>query len=154
MRIRDREARAVDLATRGQSQRAIAAALGISQPAVSKLLQRVDARALATLHRDRVRLLVQQQRQRAHVYALAQAGWDRSGTDRERQTQRRTVTPDGQARTTVVVQREARAGDARFLSLMLRAVQEGGHDLPPRGDGMGGHRGRPGGRRRRRRAAP
>lgn len=122
--IRTREARVLELSTRGWSQRAIASELGISQPAVSKILQRTEDRALATLHRDRVRLIVRHLRQREHLYAQAHQGWDRSCSDRERRTQRRTTTPDGRSTTMVALHREARAGDPRFLSLMLRAVTD------------------------------
>ena len=48
-RIRTRELRAVELATQGWSQPEIAAELGVSQAAVSKILQRADARALRDL---------------------------------------------------------------------------------------------------------
>ena len=43
-RILDREQRAWDLSIRGRTQREIADAVGITQPAVSKLLRRVSAR--------------------------------------------------------------------------------------------------------------
>ena len=59
MRIRAREIRALELVIRGWSQHRIAADLGVSQAAVSKLLARVEGRELrervATLDRHRIR---------------------------------------------------------------------------------------------------
>ena len=125
LRIRTRGARAVALATRGWSQRAIAQELGISQPAVCKILQRAEDGALALLHRERVRLLVRHLRQREHLFAQAHEGWDRSCRDREQRTQRRTTDADGRTQTTVVLHQEPRPGNPQFLHVMLRALRDG-----------------------------
>ncbi len=61
-RIRTRELRAMELATLGWSQHQIAADLGISQAAVSKILTRVELRLLrelaATVERQKVRQMI------------------------------------------------------------------------------------------------
>jgi hypothetical protein len=122
-----RAARVVELSTQGWSQQAIAAEVGISQPAVSKVLQRADDRALATMHRERVRHLVRVYRCREYVYREASAGWQRSATDRERRVQRRVVRPDGATVTTVTLQSETQAGDPRFLQAMAATLRDSDH---------------------------
>jgi DNA-binding CsgD family transcriptional regulator len=58
LRIQAREMRAYELSIEGKSQTEIAADLQISQPAVSKLLRRVEDRLAAEMAANRSRLRV------------------------------------------------------------------------------------------------
>jgi DNA-binding CsgD family transcriptional regulator len=123
--IRAREARVLQLSLQGRTQHEIAAAEGISQPAVSKILRRVDDRMLQSMHRERIRLLVCTYLRTDHVYRQAQEGWERSCADRCRRRQRRisggTTTSE---RDVVEILTEAQSGDPRFLREQLRALAE------------------------------
>ena len=90
--IRAREYQVWQLRVRGRTQRQIAIEVGVTQVAVCRILQRIEDRSLATLHRERVRYLIQHYARADHVYAQAQEGWDRSCAERQRRTQRRTNT--------------------------------------------------------------
>lgn len=126
VRVTARAARVVELSLQGMHQRAIAAEVGVSQAAVSKILQRADDQVLVTLHRDRVRLLARLYRRLEHLYGEAYGAWRRSTADRERRVQRRTTLPDGRSATTVARETEAQTGDPRFVREMLRSLSEMG----------------------------
>src|SRR5688572_6176338 len=114
--IRAREARVLQLAVQGRTQREIAAEVGLSQPAVSKILRRVEDRLLETMHRERIRLLARLSARTEHVYRQAQEGWERSCADRHRRTQRRmSGGATSNERDVVEVFTEPQAGDPRFL---------------------------------------
>lgn len=124
--IREREARVVDLSNCGRSQREIAGEVGISQVAVCKILRRVEDRLLATMHRERFRMLARQYMRTEHVYRQSQAGWERSCADRQRRRQRLMTArgPVPREYEVVEVWNEAQAGDPRFLREKLRALAE------------------------------
>ena len=121
--IREREERAAALSAEGRSQREIADALGITQPAVWKILRRIDERALRVLHRKRARMLAHQDRCLDYLYGQAQHGWA-GRIDRQERVQRRVVGPDGVERQTMLeVRSDTHAGDPRYLREMLRIVE-------------------------------
>jgi DNA-binding CsgD family transcriptional regulator len=124
--VREREAQVLQLSARGRTQREIAAEVGVTQPAVWKILRRIEDRLLATMHRERIRLLVRLQIRTDHVYREAQHGWERSCTERHRRRQRRTTSagPTPSEREVVEVWSESQSGDPRFLREQLRAVAE------------------------------
>ena len=127
IRLTARAARVVELSLTGATQRAIAAEVGVSQPAVCKILRREEEAALATLHRDRVRLLVRDSRRLAHLYREAHEAWRRSLADRERRVQRRTTRADGHVITTMALHTETQAGDPRLLQVMLQTLRATEH---------------------------
>jgi len=112
-RIRTRELRALELATLGWSQHQIAADLGISQAAVSKILKRIE------LQKARHTLRLE------HLFAEAMRAWGESKTDTTRRRQRKTQ--GGQAGTgstiaEVVVENEH--GDPRYLDQARKALAD------------------------------
>ena len=74
IRVREREARVVELCTRGWTQREIATDVGVTQPAICRILRRVDDRLLHTMHRERIRLLVRLDQRVNHVFRQAHDG--------------------------------------------------------------------------------
>lgn len=123
-RIIARAQRAWDLSARGWTQREIADDLNVSQPAISKILQRKAAEETAAL-RDaregqRARLLAKE----AVLYREAMRAYERSQEKQTRQRQRETVGTDGKPGATT---REAevldRDGDPRFLEQAGRSLE-------------------------------
>ena len=118
VRIRERERQVWELAVRGHTQRAISEALGVSQPAVSKILRRLDDRHAQTLARDHARHQARRCARLDHLYAECVRGWEQSQADQVQKTQRRGEPsagsgPPSPAWTQVRV--DKRAGDPRFL---------------------------------------
>jgi hypothetical protein len=107
----------VALVSQGATQAEIALALGISQPAVSKLLKRVDARLLEELERDRRRHWVRQDQRLEHLFREQVRAWGRSQAEA---TKRRHVKTDmggdpTTSKTTAEVIVTSEVGDPRFL---------------------------------------
>lgn len=128
-----RAAEVWELSLRGYSQREIAERVGISQPAVCKILQRVadqvwaDRRAHA--QRERARRLAQLD----YLYRESLTGYARSQEDDVQQTQRTihaaAATAVPQDVTEVRVRK--RPGDARFLREARETVEAGLRHAPP-----------------------
>ena len=124
-RIRTREVRALELATLGWSQHRIAADLGISQAAVSKLLRRVELRVLREwgdmVHRHKVRHTLRLE----HLYAEAMDAWAQSKRDTTRRRQRKTEGAAGGASTSIAeVVVENQHGDPRYLDQARQALAD------------------------------
>ena len=97
-RLVTRRVRAWDRSIQGASQRAIAAELGVSQPAVSKMLRRTAAEILADLTEQAEVHHARHVQRVEHVVAESLAAWERSKQDRTQRRHRRlhaTGTPDG-----------------------------------------------------------
>ena len=102
-RIRTRERRTMDLTVLGWSQQQIAADLGVTQAAVSKILNRVERRALreltATVERHKVRQTLRLDH-RSHAEAMR--AWDfQSKADTTRRRQRKSEGGPGGPGATV-----------------------------------------------------
>ena len=124
-RIRARELRATDLSVRGWSQSQIAADLGVSQAAVSKILRRVDERALREVRANADRLKVQHARRLDHVCAESMRAWDDSKSDATRRRQRNTQGSAGGAGHTVAeIVSENQHGNPRYLEVFLKALTD------------------------------
>jgi hypothetical protein len=98
-RIRTRELRAMELTVLGWPQHQIAADLGVSQAAVSKILKRVEVRLLreqaAMVERQKARHTARLE----HLFAEAIRAWEQSKADTTRRRQRKTQGgPAGGAR--------------------------------------------------------
>ena len=122
--IRARERDVWERATAGQTQREIADALGISQPAVSNILRRVEDDCTRSLrdevHRRRVRHLARYD----HLYRQSMRGWERSQADGTRQRQIRDAGESGVAgrqRSEIEVKRRDR--NPHFLSAATRRIR-------------------------------
>ena len=125
-RIIDRAERVFALAIQGRNQYDIAAEVGVSQPAVSKILRREYDRRLQHLPRERIRLLARHHARYEHLYRLAHDGLERSRADIQRRDQRRTTRGPNERdeSTTVSLSTTSAAGDPRWVREMLRALSE------------------------------
>jgi DNA-binding CsgD family transcriptional regulator len=121
--ISAREARVWELVVEGQPQRAIAAQLGITQAAVSKIWRRVADRLAAELRDANVRREVLLQARNDRLYREGMDAYVRSQADGTRRRRREVTGADGLPATTV---NEAdvctRDGDPRFLEQIGRAL--------------------------------
>ena len=122
--IRDRERVAATMSSEGYTQDDIAQRLGVTQPAVSKMLKRLDDRWLAEDRAVRGREKARLTRQREATIKKAFIAFDESRGERVRKTQR---TVRSQTSETVVkeITAETSAGDPRFLEIVRKAVGDG-----------------------------
>ncbi len=118
-RIRLREIRVMEQILEGRTQHQIAESLDISQPAVSKIVRRMEERLLADV-------AFKVERQRAshtfrleHLYAEAMRAWGQSKQDATRRRQRKSEGAGAKAGagggTFAELVSENRHGDPRFL---------------------------------------
>ena len=123
VRVRSREMRALELSTQGWTQPQIAMELHITQPAVSKILRRVEERALreqmAVVGRQKARHTLRLE----HLYAEAIRAWERSKVDTTRRRQRRTQGTNGDATMAELVV-ENEHGDPRYLEEARKALAD------------------------------
>ena len=95
--VQARALRVLDRSVAGRSQREIAAAEGLSQSAVSKILRRLETRALQELV-DRVEQQKARQSLRLdYLYGESLRAWEASKTDATRRVQRTTQAGAGGA---------------------------------------------------------
>jgi predicted transcriptional regulator len=124
-RIRTRELRAMELSNLGWSQYQIAADLGITQAAVSKLLKRVELRILRELTETVERQKARQTLRLEHLFAESMRAWTESKSDttrrRQRKTQGGTRGSDGVVAEVVV---ENQRGDPRYLEEARKALAD------------------------------
>jgi transposase len=124
-RIRTRELRAMELAVLGWSQPQIAADLGISQAAVSKLLKRIETRVIRELAETVERQKARQALRLEHQYAEAMRAWEDSKADTTRKRQRKTQSGSGGTDATVAeVVVENQHGDPRYLEVARKALAD------------------------------
>ncbi len=124
-RIRTRELRALELATLGWPQHRIAADLGVSQAAVSKILKRIELRLLRELTETVERQKARQTLRLDHLFAEAMAAWEQSKTDSTRRRQRKTQPGTGGAGATVAeIVTENQSGDPRYLDEARKALAD------------------------------
>jgi hypothetical protein len=125
-RIRTRELRVMELATLGWSQHQIAADLGISQAAVSKILKRVELRILRELMDTVERQKARQSIRLEHLFAEAMRAWEDSKADSTRRRQRKTQGAGGNAagNTMAEVVVENQHGDPRYLDQARKTLSD------------------------------
>ena len=120
----------------GWSQREIAAALHISQAAVSKMLRRTGDGLAAEQQDARARVRARLAARYEYMYREAVKGYERSQAERTRRKKRQVTTADGTpGHTTLEADSVARDGDPRFLEQAGRALErEAQHHGLARGD--------------------
>jgi len=137
-RIRSRELRAMELSNQGYSQSQIAVALGITQPAVSKMVRRIEERAFEEFATVLARRKARHTLRLDHVYAEAMAAWEQSKADTTRRRQRKTVSGSTGSATVAELVVENEHGDPRYLEEARRALADvsklWGLDAPPQID--------------------
>ena len=124
VRIRQREEQVVQLALHGRSQYQSAQEVGVSQPAVSKILRRVEQRLLEELKPQQERLRARHTQRLEYLYAESMGAWAASKHDTERRRQRRS---DGHAAGSVTIAElmsENRHGDPRFLETARKVLAD------------------------------
>lgn len=124
-RIRTRELRAMELTTLGWSQHQIAADLGISQAAVSKMLKRLELRVLRELTEAVERQKARQSLRLEHLFAEAMRAWTESKVETTRRRQRKTDGGSGSPAATIAeIVVENRHGDPRYLDEARKALAD------------------------------
>lgn len=122
-RVRTRELRAMELAVLGWSQYQIAADLGISQAAVSKILKRIETRILQELAETVERQKARHTLRLENLFAEAMRAWEQSKADSTRRRQRKTQGRAGGAGAIVAeVVVENQHGDPRYLDEARKAL--------------------------------
>lgn len=123
-RIRLREIRVMEQILEGRTQHQIAESLDISQPAVSKIVRRMEERLLAD-----VALKVERQRARhtlrlEHMYAESMRAWGASQQDATRRRQRKSEGVGAGGSTFAELVSENRHGDPRYLDEARKALTD------------------------------
>lgn len=108
----------------GRTQHQIAESLDISQPAVSKIVRRMEERLLAD-----VALKVERQRARhtlrlEHMYAESMRAWGASQQDATRRRQRKSEGVGAGGSTFAELVSENRHGDPRYLDEARKALTD------------------------------
>ncbi len=129
----------MELAVLGWSQHQIAADLGISQAAVSKMLRRIEGRILRELAETVERQKARHTLRLEHLFAEAMRAWEHSKGDTTRKRQRKTQPGSGGVGATVAeVVVESQRGNPRFLDEARKALADHrklwGLDAPQRLD--------------------
>jgi hypothetical protein len=114
----------MELTVLGWSQPQIAADLGISQPAVCKLLRRVETRLLRELAETVGRQKARQALRLEHLFAEAMRAWHESKTDTTRRRQRQTQGGGGAGATVAELIVENQHGDPRYLDEARKALAD------------------------------
>lgn len=125
VRVRQREQTVVRLATQGRSQQEIAREVGVTQAAVSRILQRVDDRWLRENVDWVARHKADQTRKLDHLFREALRAWECSKAQRTRRRQRKTGGGDqGLDGTMAEVIVDDSHGDPRYLEAARRTLQD------------------------------
>jgi predicted transcriptional regulator len=90
IRTRQREAEVVELHVQGFSQGEIARRVGVTQPAVSQILSRVDRRFMRENQDRLAHYKAEQSRKLDHIYQESMRAWEGSKAQRTRRRQRKT----------------------------------------------------------------
>lgn len=124
-RVRLREAQALEHMNLGRTQHEIARMLGVSQPAVSKMLRRIEERLLTEQAMKVERQRARHTARLEFIYAQAIGAWQASQSETVRRRQRKT---EGQGATGDALLSELvsenRHGDPRYLEEARRALED------------------------------
>lgn len=122
-RIRLRELHVMEQTLEGRTQHQIAASLGISQPAVCKIVQRLEDRLLADVAWKVERHRARQTMRLEFLYGEAIRAWRNSQQQTLRKRQRQSGV-EGKGTTVAEIVSENSHGDPRFLEEARRALQD------------------------------
>lgn len=121
-RIRLREIQVLDQMLAGRTQHQIAANLGISQPAVSKIERRIEERLLADAAYQAERQRARQTLQLRYIYGEALDAWHASKADAVRRRQRKAEGVGAAGGSVAGVVAENQHGDPRYLEVARKAL--------------------------------
>jgi predicted transcriptional regulator len=126
-----RDARAWELRTRCWTQERIAAELSVNQGTVSRILKRLEARALREIARKVERVKARQTEQLEFIASEAMGEWERSKKDAERihTVERKKTEGDGTTASTTTTTTtdetvEGRIGDSTLLEQARGALKD------------------------------
>ena len=119
--VRFREEVVWTLRQAGNTQALIAFELGISQPAVCKILRRVERRVLARMEAEIREVKARQAARLEYIIEQATMGWRKSQEDAT-VNQTTTGDPSGRDKTIRRTVTRSRPGDPRFLAVALQAL--------------------------------
>ena len=124
--VQARALRVLERSVAGLSQREIAAEEGISQSAVSKILQRLEARVLEELVGRVEQQKVRQTLCLDHLYRESLRAWEASKADATRRVQRTTHAGAGAVGGGTVAQLvvETQHGDPRYLEVARKVLAD------------------------------
>ena len=124
--VQARALRVLERSVAGLSQREIAAEEGISQSAVSKILQRLEARVLEELVGRVEQQKVRQTLCLDHLYRESLRAWEASKADATRRVQRTTHAGAGAVGRGTVAQLvvETQHGDPRYLEVARKVLAD------------------------------
>ena len=123
-RVRLRETQVLEHILEGHTQHQIAHALGISQPAVSKIARRVEERLLADLAYKAERQRARQTLRLDYIYSQSIQAWQDSKQEGLRRRQRKTEHDSGTGSTVAELISENRHGDPRYLDEARKALAD------------------------------
>lgn len=123
-RVRLREVQVLEHILEGHTQHEIAEALGISQPAVSKIARRVEERLFADLAYQAERQRARHTLRLEHIYGQAMQAWQDSKQEGLRRRQRKTEHDSGSGSTVAELVSENRHGDPRYLDEARKALTD------------------------------
>lgn len=123
-RLRLREAQVLEHLLDGRTQHQIAEVLSISQPAVCKIVCRVEERLLADFAYKAERQRARQTLRLEHIYGQAMQAWQDSKQDGLRRRQRKTEHDGGTGSTIAELISENRHGDPRHLDEARKALTD------------------------------
>ena len=124
-RIRTRETRAVELSIQGWSQAQIALDLGVSQAAVCKILQRVDARVVREMTNEGARQKARHTVRLEYVYGQSMRAWEASKKGSTRRRQRKSqASASGDGATVAEIVVDEGHGDPRYLREAREALAD------------------------------
>jgi len=121
--VRLRELQVMAQILEGRSQAQIAADFGISQPAVCKIVRRIEERLLADVTWKVDRQRARHSLRLEFLYAEAIRAWRASQTDGLRKRQRKTDGASGSVSVAELVS-EPRHGDPRYLDEARKALAD------------------------------
>ncbi len=123
--VQAREHRVWERSVAGWSQRDIAAEEGITQGAVSKILQRVEAQLFTEFVARVEQQKARQDRSLRFIYQEGLKAWEASKEDATRRVQQKTHPASGGSGTTVAqLVVETRHGDPRYLDVARKALAD------------------------------
>ncbi len=109
----------------GQTQHRIAEAMGVSQPAVSKIIRRMEDRLLADVSVKVERHRARHTMRLEFIYGEAVRAWQGSKEDGVRRRQRKSEGGAGREGGSIAeIVSESRHGDPRYLESARRALED------------------------------
>jgi len=122
--IRQRERLVLAGIERGHTQAELAKTLGVSQPAISKIVRRIEERLAEEVAASARRLRTRQTLRLEYLFRESMTAWDASKAETLQRRQRKTEGAAGPGQTVAELVSENRYGDPRFLETARRLLED------------------------------